>query len=78
MFKGKKWTDYSRAYNRTLTLYMVEYASVAYIEEVEDIMAWNCSRCRGLTEGFQPFAYVNDESRQLQVSFHIFRKRWHI
>eukprot|EP00246_Nothoceros_aenigmaticus_P018769 TRINITY_DN9991_c0_g1_i1.p1 TRINITY_DN9991_c0_g1~~TRINITY_DN9991_c0_g1_i1.p1 ORF type:complete len:317 (-),score=21.71 TRINITY_DN9991_c0_g1_i1:195-1145(-) len=54
-------------YNRTLALYMVEYASAVYIQDELSLLSWSCSRCGGLTTGFKIRELVIDNLYSLQA-----------
>lgn len=53
-------------YNRTLALYVVEYASAVYIEDSAKLLSWTCSRCHGLTKNFKIVELVIDSPYRLQ------------
>ena len=57
----------SLVYNRTLALYLVEHASAVYVDSEADLVAWNCSRCQGVTTGFHNVTVIVDEPKILQV-----------
>ncbi|KAJ7523664.1 hypothetical protein O6H91_18G057800 [Diphasiastrum complanatum] len=54
-------------YNRTLALSLVEYAAAAYIDNPATLLTWNCSRCNGLTKGFQVVELIVDKKAWLQA-----------
>lgn len=54
-------------YNRTLALYVVEYAAAVYIEDADKLRSWTCSRCHGLTKHFKMVELVIDEPHRLQA-----------
>ncbi|KAL2610731.1 hypothetical protein R1flu_029304 [Riccia fluitans] len=54
-------------YNRTLALYAVEYAAAVYVDNPPSLLAWNCSRCQGLTAGFKIEELVVDVPHCLQA-----------
>ncbi|BBN20210.1 hypothetical protein MPTK1_8g17360 [Marchantia polymorpha subsp. ruderalis] len=54
-------------YNRTLALYVVEYAAAVYVDDPAALMSWTCSRCQGLTSGFQITELIVDVPHCLQA-----------
>ncbi|CAM6117488.1 unnamed protein product [Calypogeia fissa] len=54
-------------FNRTLALYVVEYAAAVYIENSAKLLTWSCSRCQGLTRNFNIVELVIDEPHRLQA-----------
>ncbi|GAQ82878.1 Triacylglycerol lipase [Klebsormidium nitens] len=55
----------STIFNRTLSMYLIEYESAIYTDDVDSIRSWTCSRCHGLTTGFLVKQVVNDQRAQL-------------
>lgn len=54
-------------YNHTFAQIMVEYASVVYVNDLDSLIAWNCSRCNNLTKGFQLVELIVDVQHCLQA-----------
>ncbi|KAL0537955.1 hypothetical protein IC582_026947 [Cucumis melo] len=59
-------TNSSYVYNHTFALVMVEYAAAVYISDMTALFTWTCSRCHGLTEGFEVVQLVVDVESCLQ------------
>lgn len=59
-------TNSSSVYNHTLAMIMVEYASAVYISDMTSLFTWTCTRCRGLTEGFEVVQLIVDVESCLQ------------
>lgn len=59
--------NYGHAYNRTLAEILVEYASAVYMDDLSALLSWTCSRCNGLTEGFQVVELIVDVQHCLQA-----------
>ncbi|XP_076940217.1 lipase-like [Bidens hawaiensis] len=57
----------SPVYNHTLTTILVEYASAVYISDLTDLFTWTCSRCDGLTKGFEVIELIVDVQNCLQA-----------
>ncbi|KAD5317247.1 hypothetical protein R6Q59_032581 [Mikania micrantha] len=57
----------SPVYNHTLTTILVEYASAVYISDSTDLFTWTCSRCDGLTKGFEVIELIVDVQNCLQA-----------
>ncbi|KAI3694237.1 hypothetical protein L1987_77199 [Smallanthus sonchifolius] len=57
----------SPVYNHTLTTILVEYASAVYISDSTDLFTWTCSRCGGLTKGFEVIELIVDVENCLQA-----------
>nr|GMD63010.1 lipase-like isoform X1 [Ipomoea batatas]GME05407.1 lipase-like isoform X1 [Ipomoea batatas] len=57
----------SPVYNHTLATILVEYASAVYMNDVTELFTWTCSRCDGLTEGFQMIELIVDVQHCLQA-----------
>ncbi|GLJ45801.1 hypothetical protein SUGI_0963840 [Cryptomeria japonica] len=55
------------AYNRTLAKILVEYASAVYMDDLSALISWTCSRCNGLTEGFEMIELIVDVRHCLQA-----------
>nr|GEV61767.1 probable feruloyl esterase A isoform X1 [Tanacetum cinerariifolium] len=56
----------SPLYNHTLTITMVEYASAVYTADSTELFTWTCSRCDGLTKGFEVIELIVDVQNCLQ------------
>lgn len=54
-------------YNHTLAQILVEFSSVVYINDLDSLIAWNCSRCDGLTKGFVLVELIVDVQHCLQA-----------
>lgn len=54
-------------YNHTLVQILVEYASVVYVNDLDSLVAWNCSRCDGLTKDFKLVELIVDVQHCLQA-----------
>ncbi|GKB18454.1 probable feruloyl esterase A isoform X1, partial [Tanacetum coccineum] len=57
----------SLLYNHTLTRTMVEYASAVYTADSTELFTWTCSRCDGLTKGFEVIELIMDVQNCLQA-----------
>ncbi|KAI3713788.1 hypothetical protein L1987_72374 [Smallanthus sonchifolius] len=57
----------SPLYNHTLATILVEYASAVYISDLTDLFTWTCSRCNGLTKGFEVIELIVDVQNCLQA-----------
>ncbi|EYU43905.1 hypothetical protein ABFS82_07G018700 [Erythranthe guttata] len=53
-------------YNHTLATILVQYASAVYMSDLTELFTWTCSRCDGLTEGFEIIELIVDVKRCLQ------------
>ncbi|CAK7333077.1 unnamed protein product [Dovyalis caffra] len=53
-------------YNHTLAKILVEYASAVYMSDLTQLFTWTCSRCSGLTEGFEIIELIVDVEHCLQ------------
>lgn len=53
-------------YNHTLATILVEYASAVYMSDLTELFTWTCSRCDGLTKGFEIIELVVDVQHCLQ------------
>ncbi|KAK6117320.1 hypothetical protein DH2020_048911 [Rehmannia glutinosa] len=53
-------------YNHTLARILVQYASAVYMSDLTELFTWTCSRCDGLTEGFEVIELIVDVKRCLQ------------
>ncbi|XP_076902757.1 lipase-like [Bidens hawaiensis] len=58
---------HSPLYNHTLATILVEYASAVYISDLTDLFTWTCSRCDGLTKGFEVVELIVDVQNCLQA-----------
>ncbi|GAA0146626.1 hydrolase [Lithospermum erythrorhizon] len=54
-------------YNHTLATIMVEYASAVYMSDLIGLFTWTCSRCNGLTKGFEMIDLIVDVQHCLQA-----------
>ncbi|KAG4945807.1 hypothetical protein JHK84_042121 [Glycine max] len=54
-------------YNHTLATILVEYASAVYLSDLTELFTWTCSRCNGLTKGFEMIELVVDVEHCLQA-----------
>lgn len=54
-------------YNHTFAQTLGEYASVVYVNDLDSLIAWNCSRCNNLTKGFQLVELIVDVQHCLQA-----------
>ncbi|KAK4784224.1 hypothetical protein SAY86_018592 [Trapa natans] len=59
--------DNEAVYNHTLATTLVEYASAVYISDMTELFSWTCSRCDGLTEGFEIIELIFDVEHCLQA-----------
>ncbi|XP_047313073.1 lipase-like [Impatiens glandulifera] len=57
----------SGVYNHTLAKILAQYASAAYLEETTELFSWTCSRCNGLTMGFEIVELIIDVEHCLQA-----------
>lgn len=57
----------SPRYNHTLARTMVEYASAVYTADSTELFTWTCSRCDGLTKGFEVIELIVDVQNCLQA-----------
>lgn len=66
---GHKINDrgHSGVYNRTLVKILAQYASIVYLEETTELFRWTCSRCNGLTMGFEIVELIIDVEHCLQA-----------
>ncbi|KAJ8900671.1 hypothetical protein K2173_025448 [Erythroxylum novogranatense] len=61
-----KHKDHLPVYNHTLATILVEYASAVYISDLTELFTWSCSRCDGLTKGFEITDLIVDIQHCLQ------------
>ncbi|XP_051152828.1 lipase-like [Andrographis paniculata] len=54
-------------YNPKLARILVQYASAVYMSDLSELFTWTCSRCDGLTEGFEVVELIVDVKRCLQA-----------
>ncbi|XP_020220717.1 lipase [Cajanus cajan] len=54
-------------YNHTLATILVQYASAVYLSDLTELFTWTCSRCDGLTKGFDIIELVVDVEHCLQA-----------
>ncbi|XP_073123627.1 lipase-like [Henckelia pumila] len=65
--KHKHKTNYQLVtYNHTLAKILVQYASAVYLSDLTELFTWTCSRCDGLTEGFEIIDLIVDVKSCLQ------------
>ncbi|CAH1415038.1 unnamed protein product [Lactuca virosa] len=57
----------SPLYNHTLATILVEYASAVYMSDLTQLFTWTCSRCDGLTTGFEVLELIVDVENCLQA-----------
>ncbi|XP_073007555.1 lipase-like [Typha latifolia] len=62
-----KQDDYSSVYNETLARILVEYASAVAMTNITALYTWTCSRCNGLTKGFEMVELIVDVKNCLQA-----------
>ncbi|KAK4433936.1 putative feruloyl esterase A [Sesamum alatum] len=55
------------SYNHTLARILVQYASAVYLSDLTELFTWTCSRCGGLTEGFEIIELIVDVQHCLQA-----------
>ncbi|KAL2341160.1 hypothetical protein Fmac_009100 [Flemingia macrophylla] len=60
-------TNHHHQYNHTLATILVEYASAVYLSDLTELFTWTCSRCDGLTKGFDIIELVVDVEHCLQA-----------
>lgn len=58
---------HGHVYNRTLAKILAEYASAVYMNDLEALVSWTCSRCNGLTKRFQIVELIVDVENCLQA-----------
>ncbi|XP_052206614.1 lipase-like isoform X3 [Diospyros lotus] len=61
-----KHKDHLSNYNHTLATILVEYASAVYLSDMTELFTWTCSRCDGLTKGFEVIELIVDVQHCLQ------------
>ncbi|KAF5738700.1 Alpha/beta-Hydrolases superfamily protein [Tripterygium wilfordii] len=61
-----KHKDNHAGYNHTLAKILVEYASAVYLSDLTELFSWTCSRCDGLTKGFEVIELIVDVQHGLQ------------
>ncbi|KAF8392549.1 hypothetical protein HHK36_022894 [Tetracentron sinense] len=54
-------------YNHTLATILVEYASAVYMSDLTELFSWTCSRCNGMTKGFEIIELIVDVQHCLQA-----------
>ncbi|CAL1397127.1 unnamed protein product [Linum trigynum] len=64
---GDEGDDRSLVYNHTLAMTLVEYASAVYVSDMTELFTWTCSRCNGLTKGFQVVELIFDVQHCLEA-----------
>ncbi|XP_047314999.1 lipase-like [Impatiens glandulifera] len=55
------------AYDHTLAIVLAEYASAVYMSDLTELFTWTCSRCDGMTEGFEVIEIIVDIEHCLQA-----------
>ncbi|KAJ8748918.1 hypothetical protein K2173_013353 [Erythroxylum novogranatense] len=63
---NNKDIDQLSVYNHTLATILVEYASAVYISDLTELFTWTCSRCDGVTSGFEIIDLIVDIQHCLQ------------
>lgn len=59
--------NHDKVYNHTLTTIMVHYASAVYISDLTELFTWTCTKCNGVTEGFEMIELIVDVQHCLQA-----------
>ncbi|CAM8908476.1 unnamed protein product [Rhodiola kirilowii] len=59
--------NHKAVYNHTLATILVEYASAVYMSDLTELFTWTCSRCDGLTKGFDVIELIVDVQNCLQA-----------
>ncbi|CAL1413304.1 unnamed protein product [Linum trigynum] len=59
--------DPDPVYNHTLAMILVEYASAVYVSDMTELFTWTCSRCNGLTAGFEVVELIFDVQHCLEA-----------
>ncbi|CAN0855906.1 unnamed protein product [Linum grandiflorum] len=59
--------DHPPVYNHTLATILVEYASAVYVSDMSELFTWTCSRCNGLTKGFEVIELIFDVQHCLEA-----------
>ncbi|KAL3505776.1 hypothetical protein ACH5RR_031158 [Cinchona calisaya] len=59
--------DHLPVYNHTLARILVEYASAVYLSDTTELFTWTCTRCNGLTKGFEMIELIIDVTQCLQA-----------
>eukprot|EP00252_Welwitschia_mirabilis_P016827 TRINITY_DN373_c0_g1_i1.p1 TRINITY_DN373_c0_g1~~TRINITY_DN373_c0_g1_i1.p1 ORF type:complete len:264 (+),score=31.18 TRINITY_DN373_c0_g1_i1:369-1160(+) len=54
-------------YNHTIAVILAQYASAVYTSDLDALIAWNCSRCDGLTKDFVMAELIVDVENCLQA-----------
>ncbi|KAF3456146.1 hypothetical protein FNV43_RR00796 [Rhamnella rubrinervis] len=62
-----KHKEHVPIYNHTLVTIIVHYASAVYMSDLTALFTWTCSRCNGVTEGFEVIELVVDVQNCLQA-----------
>ncbi|KAJ4722234.1 Lipase [Melia azedarach] len=62
-----KHQHHPHVYNHTLATILVEYASAVYMSDLTELFTWTCSRCDGLTKGFEIIELIVDVQHCLQA-----------
>ncbi|KAF9605379.1 hypothetical protein IFM89_016956 [Coptis chinensis] len=62
-----KLNDNAAAYNHTLATTLVQFASAVYMSDLTELFTWTCSRCDGLTKGFEMLELIVDVQHCLQA-----------
>ncbi|CAN1149935.1 unnamed protein product [Linum perenne] len=64
---GEVELDHHPVYNHTLATILVEYASAVYVSDMSELFTWTCSRCNGLTKGFEVIELIFDVQHCLEA-----------
>ncbi|KAJ0977606.1 hypothetical protein J5N97_013080 [Dioscorea zingiberensis] len=64
--KNIEQEDHYHIYNHTLAQILVEYASAVYVSDLTELFTWTCSRCNGMTKGFEMVELIVDVQNCLQ------------
>ncbi|XP_010666399.2 probable feruloyl esterase A isoform X2 [Beta vulgaris subsp. vulgaris] len=62
-----KHTDELPVYNHTLAKILVEYNAAVYESDLTELFTWTCSRCNGMTKGFEIIELIVDVQHCLQA-----------
>uniref|UniRef100_A0A7C8YPZ0 Triacylglycerol lipase n=2 Tax=Opuntia streptacantha TaxID=393608 RepID=A0A7C8YPZ0_OPUST len=57
----------SHVYNHTLAKILVEYNAAVYESDLTELFTWTCSRCNGVTRGFEIIELIVDVQHCLQA-----------
>ncbi|XP_021728782.1 lipase-like isoform X1 [Chenopodium quinoa] len=59
--------DKFSVYNHTLAKILVEYNAAVYESDLTELFTWTCSRCNGMTKGFEIIELIVDVQHCLQA-----------